>query len=448
MPGSRSIGTASTPTSPLVDPQLSLLTALRLLPLAREAATSFRALAPAAAVFRDRFPRLDAGAIDLAEEFPYLGAFLRDAEEFWQRGAVGSLKSGPWTQPDAHGRPCVLEATAVVGAGGAGTAPVLLLELLGTEFAELQAVMQNARQQRLDYEQLTKVHDALAESARQLHRMAEERGTAIAMLRAAREQLEDRVAERTVALGQSNRQLQAEIDARVRVNDDLLAHQQQLHILTEQLAAAEERQRREIAEFLHDRIGQSLAVAKMRLRSLREVAPTAGAQLDELDQLVDEVITDTRGLTADLGTPALYEFGLGEALDGLVRRFEQVHGITARFQDDGHVWHLGETERLFLYQTVRELLHNVVKHAEATLVVVGLRRNGTQIEVSVVDSGLGFDGSDFHFRVTADGGFGLFHIRERALHLGGECRVSSTPGQGTEVVVSVPATTTDSPTRP
>lgn len=437
---------ASQPSAAALDPQLALLSAMRLLPLVRETATVFRPLGATPAALGDRFPALAAGAVDVAVEFPFLAEFLGDAAAFWDRGAVGTHKSGPWTQPDAHGRACVLEATAVVTAGDGGTGPVLLLELLGSEFAELQAVMQNARQQRLDYEQLTKMHDALAESSRQLHRMAEERGAAITMLRAAREQLEDRVAERTVALAESNQRLQAESAERRRVNDDLLAHQQQLHILTEQLAAAEERQRREIAEFLHDRIGQSLAVAKMRLRSLRETAPAAGAQLDELDHLVDEVITDTRGLTADLGTPALYEFGLGEALDGLVRRFEQVHGVTARFEGDGSTPPLGETERLFLYQSVRELLHNVVKHAEATLVVVALRREGGLVTVTVTDSGLGFDAGSFRFRVTTDGGFGLFHIRERALHLGGHCRVGSRPGQGTEVTVSVPVATNDSTT--
>jgi signal transduction histidine kinase len=429
----------NTPSAVALDTQLALLAAMRLLPLARESATAFRPLAPAAAAYRARFPALGDGAVDLAAEFPFLAEFLRDAESFWQRGETGTLKSGPWTQPDANGRACVLEATAVVSDQEAGPGPVLLLELLGDEFAELQAVMQNARQQRLDYEQLRKMHAALAESARQLHRMTEERGTAIAMLRAAREQLEDRVAERTVALGESNRQLQAEIAEKGRINDELLTHQQQLRTLTEQLATAEEQQRRQIAEFLHDRIGQSLAVAKMRLRAMRGTAPAAGEQLDELDRLVDEVITDTRGLTADLGTPALYEFGLGEALDGLVRRFEQVHGIQARFEDHARGRPLGDNERLFLYQTARELLHNVVKHAEAASVAVELRRDGDQVAISVADSGLGFDTGSFHFRVTAAGGFGLFHIRERALHLGGQCRVRSAPGQGTEIVVSVPA---------
>jgi len=244
-----------------------------------------------------------------------------------------------------------------------------------------------------------------------------------------------------VALTEANARLQLESSERARANVALLAHQEQLRTLAEQLVVAEENERRQIAEFLHDRIGQNLALVKMRLRTLANTQPAAQAPLEETSRLMDEIISDTRSLTADLGTPALYELGLEGALDSLIRRFGEVHGIAARFEDDGLDKPLGERARLLAYQSVRELLHNIVKHAEASLVVVRAAREHGSLLLTVTDRGLGFDTGRFEYRVTAAGGFGLFNIRERILHLGGSFRIRSTPGAGTEVQLTLPLDT-------
>lgn len=428
------------PATPLdrMTAQHDLLTAMGIVPLAGLGGTAFRRLAALPAGFAERFPTLCADTVDLAVEFPFLVHFLDDATPFWQAppGGRPTLRSGPWTQTDAQQRSCVLEATAVRDGDGQ---PVLLLEILGADFAELQDVLQNAREQRLALENLQKVHKALGESARQLHWMAEERKAAVELVRRSRDDLEDRVAERTARLLEVNEQLQKEIAERASVNAQLVEHQEQLRSLAEQLATAEEQERRQVAEFLHDRIGQNLALVKMRLLELARTLPAEPtAKLQSTASLVDEVIADTRGLTADLGTPVLYELGLGEALAQLVRRFEQVHGITARHEDDGRDKPLGEASRLCVYQAVRELLHNVVKHADTDLVIVRTARDGEQFVASVVDRGAGFDSRDHVFRVTPSGGFGLFNIRERALHLGGSFELRSQPGRGTEAVLTIP----------
>jgi signal transduction histidine kinase len=401
---------------------LDLFGALRLLPLEREEHGPFRPAAEVPNAFRQRFPALARPEFDLTAEFPFLADFLPDAELLWANAQSGSKKSGPWTQNDAAGHPVVLEATAVVV--GAERTPYLLLELLGTEFAELQDMLQKARDQRLQFEGLSKDHRQLEASTQRLERMAAERQAAIALLRQAREQLEDRVAERTVDLREANAAL--------------LRQQEQLRSLADQLVVAEENERRQIAEFLHDRIGQNLALLKMRLRAAGQQAPAIGPALAEAGGLLDEVISDTRGLTADLGTPALYELGLPEALEQLVRRFEDIHGIPARFDDDEADKPLAERTRIVAYQAVRELLHNAVKHAEAESVEVRLARVGGSARLVVQDRGRGFDGSRFEYRVTPEGGFGLFNIRERVLHLGGTCSVASTPGLGTEVTLTLP----------
>lgn len=415
---------------------LDLLSTLRILPLMRLRDRTLMPIGEIPAMFAQRFPSLEDPATDPAQLFPLLSSFLVDAETFWQRGEAGTLRSGPWTQLDCHSKPTVLEAIAAIA--GPQQEPFLLIELLGAEFAELQEILQHSRDQRLAYENLSRMHDALAESSRRLERMAAERQSAIALLREAREQLEQRVAERTVELQQANQRLAAESAERNQVNESLRAHQDQLGQLAEQLADAEERERREIAEFLHDRIGQNLALVKLRLRALAKNQPACNEALQPVDRLMDEIISDARSLTADLGTPLLYELGLVEALQSLVRRFEEVHGIPTRFEDDERDKPLAEATRRILYQAVRELLHNIVKHADAQLVIVRLQRDGRSLHVHVIDRGAGFDSSDFEFRVTTAGGFGLFNIRERLQHLGGSCVVRSAPDTGTEVTLTVP----------
>jgi len=264
---------------------LDLLTTLRILPLARREDGTLQPLGAIPAVFAQRFPELNQDGTDYQELFPLLTAFLVDAEAFWQRGEPGTLRSGPWTQPDAADKPTVLEATAVVT--GTQREPFLLIELLGAEFAELQEILQNSRDQRLKFENLSRVHGVLAESSRRLERMAAERQSAIALLREAREQLELRVAERTVELQEANHRLAAESTEREHANRSLRQHQDQLGQLAEQLAVAEERERREIAEFLHDRIGQNLALVKLRLRSLAKNQPDTLEPLTSVDGLVE-----------------------------------------------------------------------------------------------------------------------------------------------------------------
>lgn len=415
---------------------LDLLSALKLLPLRRAEDGSLAPIGPVPEFLARRFPALEADDVDYEQVFPLLTTFLLDARELWQRGEGGPLRSGPWTQADAQQRPTVLEATALHV--GVDREPFLLIELLGAEFAELQEILQHSRDQRLEYENLTRVHEALSESSRRLERMAAERQSAINLLREAREQLEERVVERTVELQEANQRLAAESAEREHANRELRAHKEELSHLAEQLSAAEERERREIAEFLHDRIGQNLALVKLRLRAMSRNHPEAQHELAPVDGLMDEIISDTRGLTADLGTPLLYELGLSEALQSLVRRFEEIHGITTRFEDDERDKPLDESARGVLYQAVRELLHNIVKHAEAEQVSVRLHRKAGELVVEVQDRGRGFDDREFDFRVTTSGGFGLFNIRERLQHLGGSCSVRSTPGEGTEVTLSVP----------
>jgi PAS domain S-box-containing protein len=219
----------------------------------------------------------------------------------------------------------------------------------------------------------------------------------------------------------------------------LLAYQGELQSLASELTIAEERERRRLAAFLHDDLGQSLAMAKLKLQETRQAAP-GGAWtllLAQANDLLARVILDTRALTMDLSPPILYELGLEPALEWLAERASGQGGIEAAFEDDGQPKPVSDEARVFLFRAVRELLANVAKHAQARRVRVAVARAGGFLRITVEDDGVGFDARDQGARLQR-GAFGLFNVRERIGHLGGAFEIASKLGQGTRVVLTAP----------
>ncbi len=379
-----------------------LLAALNIVGLTSLDGSEFQPVATVPASITARFPALGGTSVELAREFPFLATYLEDAESFWQSGADPKLRSGAWTQLDANGDECQLEATAVRSESGTRT---LLLEFLGQDFDHLQGILQSAREKSLAMEQLERMQAALNE---------------------AHDRLEERVAARTAELTEANRQL--------------VDYQNQLRLLVDQLAIAEERERRRIATYLHDHVGQNLALVRMKLGALLSELTTQCNRdaCNTVRELIEATIQETRTLTFDLGSPVLYELGLESALESLANRLKDDHSIATQFSDDGHPKPVSNELRSLLYQAVRELFHNIVKHAHARKVVVSARRVDERIEIVVEDEGVGFDDSTLEFRVTRDGGFGLFNIRERLDHFDGSIDVRSRPGEGTRITLSAP----------
>ncbi|MCK4723422.1 MAG: ATP-binding protein, partial [Dehalococcoidia bacterium] len=127
--------------------------------------------------------------------------------------------------------------------------------------------------------------------------------------------------------------------------------------------------------------------------------------------------------------------GLEPALEWLVEQVQAEHGIRCTFEDDGQTKPLGDDARGFVFWVVRELLMNVVKHAEAQAVTVSVCRDDSELRMVVEDNGVGFDTSEMEWRTR---GFGLFSIRERLTEFGGQFEVKSELGRGTRVILVVP----------
>ena len=239
-----------------------------------------------------------------------------------------------------------------------------------------------------------------------------------------------------------------DITERRRTEKSILENREHLRSLTSQLSLAEERERRRIADQLHDRVGQSLLASKIKLGAARESGPptTLEGPLDEVYRLIEQTIKDVRSLTFELSPPILYMLGFEAAVEWLTEQAEKQYGVRCEFEDDGETKPLDDDIRVLLFQNVRELLVNVCKHSQADNARVCVSREDNVICVNVEDNGVGFDSSEVETHWDESSGFGLFSIRERLSRFGGAFEIDSEPGSGTRIMLTAPLKSEDATT--
>ena len=231
-----------------------------------------------------------------------------------------------------------------------------------------------------------------------------------------------------------------DITEQKKAEEKIQSYQKQLRSLASDLSLAEEQERRRIATMLHDHIGQILAISKIKLGALLQSAAHDGflEPLEEVREHVEQAIQFTRSLTFELSPPILYDLGLESALEWLTEQIKEQHGISCDFETDNTLKPVRDEIRIVLFSAVRELLMNVAKHALAKTAKVTIRRVNENIVVHVADNGTGFTVSKMNFYLDENKGFGLFSIRERLRHLGGQMDVRSAKGRGTRVILTAP----------
>jgi signal transduction histidine kinase/DNA-binding NarL/FixJ family response regulator len=241
------------------------------------------------------------------------------------------------------------------------------------------------------------------------------------------------------ALKRLNETLEQQVAERTAVATRRAA---QLQVLAAELTQTEHRERRRLAQILHDHLQQILYAARLGLGALRHANPQEppAETIDRIDSLLGECIAESRSLTIQLCPPVLHEAGLVAAIEWLGRHMEQTGGLMVDVEVDPQAEPESEEIRILLFEAARELLFNVVKHAEtgrARVTMTPAQNGGVCLIVS--DEGAGFPLTDPELETTATSGFGLFSIRERLELLGGRLHVSTSPGQGTQVSIVAPS---------
>ncbi|MGC3974366.1 MAG: response regulator [Nitrospira sp.] len=238
--------------------------------------------------------------------------------------------------------------------------------------------------------------------------------------------------------------IEAELDRRVADRtQELVDSQQKLRRLAAELSLAEGRVRKTLAGELHDYLAQLLIVVRLKLAQImREETgnPTLLPSIDAADKVLDDAITYTRSLMAELNPPIL-EFGLVMGLKWLAHKFKTHHLNVVVVAPETLNVQLPEMYTAYLFQSVRELLMNVVKHAKTDTATIALTYDANALSLEVSDEGKGFGPASIPSRLATDHGltqFGLFSIRERTEALGGRFEVRSAPSQGTHAKLIIP----------
>ena len=235
-----------------------------------------------------------------------------------------------------------------------------------------------------------------------------------------------------------------DIAERKLVDNEITQYQQQLRSLASELSRVEEKERREIATDIHDRIGHTLAISKMKLEEL-ELSMSLKQSihlnlLKETSELIDQTIQDTRNLIYEISPTILYELGFEAAVDWLADNTQEKYNLMTDVNDDGHHKPLDTEVAIVLFKAVREILVNILKHAQTNRAFININQDKNNIRVEINDKGIGFDFRQTRSESSKKCGFGLFNIKERLDQLGGEFIINSKPGKGTKVVLIAPLT--------
>jgi signal transduction histidine kinase len=134
----------------------------------------------------------------------------------------------------------------------------------------------------------------------------------------------------------------------------------------------------------------------------------------------------------------LKQLGLEKALEWLAEETQKKYDIVVTFEDDQQEKPLDDNVKIFLYQSVSELLANVAKHAQTKNAGISIKKDNSSLRICVEDKGVGFPHPNEDFSNLKTEGFGLFRVKERLELLGGQFEIKSQPNQGTCITLVVP----------
>lgn len=205
------------------------------------------------------------------------------------------------------------------------------------------------------------------------------------------------------------------------------------------MTRGQEVERRRLARELHDDTIQRLIFLNQRveLAAFDHANSSAASDLHEMQVVIDGIIGSVRQFIQALRPPYLDELGLIAALRTLVKKTREGTDLLIEFEATGDSCRLSESIELALYRIVQSALGNVVQHANASQVVVGLDFRPNVITLKIEDDGDGFENAN-ETTFVKEGHFGLIGMRERAQLLGASYQMQSTMGEGTTIVVIVP----------
>ncbi|MBN1547044.1 MAG: PAS domain S-box protein, partial [Syntrophaceae bacterium] len=224
----------------------------------------------------------------------------------------------------------------------------------------------------------------------------------------------------------------------VRAKESLLKSRQELRELYRHMESVRERERKDIAMKVHDDLGQALTALKMDLFSLRErlveANPMVTERIESMSTLIDQTINSVQRISSTLRPSILDHLGIVGALEWQIEEFKKRYGIRCALKVEPEEIILDIERSTCLFRILQELQTNVIRHAHATKVMVGLVKTDSEILLTVEDNGRGINMD----QILNPESFGIHGIRERLLGLNGKADFYARPGKGTKVKVRIP----------
>ena len=262
-------------------------------------------------------------------------------------------------------------------------------------------------------------------------------------LKAAHDEMEQKVKDRTAELLFMVDQLQEEVTNRLQTEESLKKSEERFRHLSSRLLDAQERERKRLAAELHDELGHALLTIKLQLRALERGLTPEQKKLAEdikvMQPFIDGVLDNVRRLYFDLSPGNLEDLGLTGALRQILGAFAKNHpDIRWKVKLDNLDADFSLPTQTVIYRIVQEILTNIGKHAKPSRVSVRVKRNPTATLFTVEDNGCGFDASRINSQDNPNRGLGLATMEERVRMQGGTLEIISRENQGTRIAFTLP----------
>lgn len=222
---------------------------------------------------------------------------------------------------------------------------------------------------------------------------------------------------------------------------DIQEYQTSLQKLTTEITLIEEKQKKEIASNIHDHLSQSLVISKMKINELKKnpQLKLIDEDLQFIEMHISEALENSRKITYELSPPVLYQLGIIDALNWLLDDVEATHRIACLVNSNVINIELSDIKAILLYRSIQEVITNIVKYANASLITLNIDKNNLGVDILITDNGVGFDTSILKNISNHSGsGFGLFTVQERIRNIQGEFTIASEINIGTSVKIFVP----------
>ena len=251
------------------------------------------------------------------------------------------------------------------------------------------------------------------------------------------EKLERRTAE--VEMHQLNQSLEQHVNERTA---EIKKQAERLRLLANKLCRVEQHERKHLASILHDHIQPHIVAARMQVWDIqrRNDPETLKEKTTKVETILAEALGYLRSLSVQLSPAALQNNGLTGGLKWLKSYMEETFGFTVHLSINTPIEPVQEETSYFLFECVRELLLNAVKHAGIDEATISIKRTVENlISLVVSDQGRGFDPELIDESRQELETLGLFSIQERLKSIGGRMLIETLPGHGTKIILTSPA---------